>query len=149
MPRFFSALPEAVDAWVVFEPQRSPAWWSVLSPARWGHCWAFWSRYYPQPGLLSERFATKVEMVRGYLHVDTWMVDPEDIAGVLLQQGVTDIVRVRSTVAPGRGPVARGLITCVTVIKAALGIGAPWVLTPQQLHAYLRRHGAQSLRMEV
>lgn len=30
--------------------------------------------------------------------------------------------------------------SCVGVVKAALGIRAPWVITPHQLYRYLRRH---------
>lgn len=39
----------------------------------------------------------------------------------------------------------RGLFTCVSVVKAALGIGAPHVWTPWQLHCWLLRHGGMLL----
>lgn len=32
--------------------------------------------------------------------------------------------------------------TCVTIVKACLGIRAWWVLTPYQLYKYLKKHGS-------
>ena len=33
----------------------------------------------------------------------------------------------------------RGMLTCVTVCKQVLGIKAAWVVTPKQLHNYIKR----------
>ena len=142
--RFFAHRPEVLEAFVVFERQQGPHWWTWCSPAEFGHCWVFWCRYYPEPGLLAQRFTTKIEQAAGHLHADTWLAPPEDIAQLLLDQGVTDVLYLERVVKGDGNPV-RGMQTCVSVTKAALCIGAPWVLTPWQLHAYLRRQGAASL----
>jgi len=46
---------------------------------------------------------------------------------------------VVAPVQPGRFWRPRGLFTCVSAIKHALGIEAPWVWTPLQLHRHLTK----------
>lgn len=47
-------------------------------------------------------------------------------------------------VSPGQGGKFSffGLLTCVGVAKRFLGIRAPWILTPAQLHRYLTKNPA-------
>lgn len=41
--------------------------------------------------------------------------------------------------APSRRPRWRGPMSCVEATKAAIGIAAPWIITPRQLARHLRR----------
>ena len=42
--------------------------------------------------------------------------------------------------------IPRGLLTCVSACKAALGVNAWHVITPYQLYRHLLAHGAEELR---
>jgi len=58
----------------------------------------------------------------------------------LLAEGAS-VLAVECPATPG-GALLRGPMTCVEVVKAALGLRAPWTLTPRQLARRLRRAGA-------
>jgi len=57
-----------------------------------------------------------------------------------------DIVKIKLPLAEHLGYTFRGIITCVSIIKAALGIRAWFIITPQQLRRYLLRIGGISLK---
>lgn len=84
-----------------------------------------------------------VHTSRGTVTVDPRMSFIDVQRGTMLGFGATG-VRVQRDVPLGSPPwavLAPG--TCVSIVKACLGIRAWWVLTPHQLYKYLQKHGAQ------
>lgn len=120
---------------MVFQPALHAAWWRVLSGRRYAHCWVMWAKYYPAPALTAVRWTTKLEAVRGGLAVDVWWEDPDVVAGAFAPH-VTEILRLTRRVRLARSRL-RGLINCVTAVKALLDINAPLVLSPRQLREHL------------
>ena len=59
---------------------------------------------------------------------------------------VIDIVIINLPLVLQSGYTARGIITCVTIVKATLGIGKWFILTPQQLRRHLLRIGGRSIK---
>ncbi len=95
---------------------------------------------------MTPRDTMKMEPMATFTHMDYWMEDPENIAVEFIKQHqVKDIIKVRMRLKSD-GVIFRGIITCVSIVKAAMGIKAWWVMTPQQLRRYLLRHGGKSLK---
>jgi hypothetical protein len=81
------------------------------------------------------------------LRVTVEPMDVEDLArGLMLTPGwdwaEVEALRILLPDVPTR-PLLRGPATCVEVVKMALGIVAPWCLTPAQLRRLLIRRGAR------
>lgn len=81
-----------------------------------------------------------------------WGIIPEYSFGILAEEAiarllsdniVTVILEVDADLESRVPFFLRGLITCVTVTKAMLGVHAWWIWTPRQLYKYLLRHGAR------
>lgn len=127
----------------------SPAatWFVAFLPARALERQAWWLR-----GL--HRGYAHAVLCAGTAQNTTWLLDhrgtrlhvhllPMAVAAFLrhLQdQAAAWVLAVPQAGAPGPDrALARGPMSCVETIKAALGIRAPWVLTPRQLARHLRR----------
>lgn len=115
--------------------------WNWYTEPDWRHCWLMKAAYFPEPGLMAEVFTHKLEPLRWGMDFDFWFAHPEDVSREFLQLGATAVVKVRMEVPRDYLEyVPRGFITCVSVIKAALGIRDWAVWTPKQLFLYLVRH---------
>ncbi len=120
--------------------------WSALAPSPW-----VWTRGLTSPGwrhvmLLRDYQATAsilLNPMAHYLQMSPYPAPAIEVALGLLEHGAS-IVRVFTRPQWAYNP--RGLHTCVSVVKHALGVRAPWVWTPKQLHQYLIRQGAEPLR---
>jgi hypothetical protein len=75
------------------------------------------------------------------LDIHTRPIDPAQFARVMMR-GHNAAVLLVPLPPPGRVPVLRYWPTCTEIIKAALGIEAPGVITPHQLYGHLRAAGA-------
>lgn len=53
------------------------------------------------------------------------------------------VVLLPPAIAAAPAPMLRPPMTCVEVVKATLGIGAPWIVTPRQLARHLLRRGGR------
>lgn len=70
-----------------------------------------------------------------------------DAAKHALASGATLALSWKVDLVPRREFVPRGLLTCVSVVKAVLGISAWFVLTPEHLARWMIRNGAQRLEI--
>lgn len=141
-PRHF----KRVHAYVVFQNTASWRPWNIFTSAGWRHCWVMTTVYWPAPGLTADRYMTMVEGVVWGLHVDTVWTDPIKLTEDLYREGATAVLQVSMPLPPAyvHTPAVR-LMTCVTVVKAVLGLRACWVWTPKQLFTYLVRHHGATL----
>lgn len=128
----------------MFDRASRPYPWDLFVDRHLAHCWVFWSRYIPQPGPLSQRITLKSEATPGGIYQDVALVDPETILAQVLAAGPTDVLALTVLVQRHRLRYF-GALSCVSVVKAALNIHAPYCWTPTQLHRRLVMMGARSL----
>ena len=136
--------------YVVFQESDARPWWRFWTSAGYRHVWAFAPVYYPEEGLLATRYAVKFEpLAWGIDWTQVWFEDPDAIAQAFYRAGVHAIIKTTVDFPPrGRPPFVRGLITCVSMMKTAMGITAPTIWTPKQLCVYMLRHGGELVERE-
>lgn len=144
MPETLAGFTDArkrVRAFVVFQPSSQPIFWDAFTSPAWRHCWLILPCSYPSPGLMADVYSIKVEPVRWGIDFAVWWAEPEIVAREFYKAGVTAIVQVDVDLPPKHsGFIPRGLPTCVTMVKAALGLRAWNVWTPKALFRYLLEH---------
>lgn len=134
--------PAAVEAlarraWTVVFPTRAaagalPPWAPLLGD--WPHVFAI------RPSLAGGTLLLNHE--GRHLLAEHLAVSVAELAEEYRGKGMR-LLSVASPVVP-RGALLRGPMTCVEAVKAALGIRAPFVVTPRQLAQHLiARHGAR------
>lgn len=120
-------------AWFVLFPASNPAteWWQRLLRPGYRHCLV----------LREDGQGRTLVIDHGGAQMRVHSV-PVPVGEMLrdLQRETTAWV-LMVTLPPGVGrPPWRPIMTCVETVKAALGIHAPFVLTPAALARHLRRH---------
>lgn len=116
---------------LVYPPaEESTAWWARWVGRRSGfvHVEAWW-RLGEIDGL---EWWCAIRPYHDYLAAEMVRGPPESIEGARVQ-------RVVAARRRGTPLFPAGLKTCVSVVKAALGIRAAWIITPQQLYDYVER----------
>jgi len=147
MPVYLAAKRGYRTYYIVFQDSSFHRPWQIFTWNGYKHAWVFYSKYMGPPGLLTRQTTLKVESLSTFLDVDYWPCDPEDIAKEFIKQDyIKDIVKIVLPIQQNVSYNVRGLINCVTIIKAVLGISKWFVMTPQQLHRYLLRIGGRSLK---
>lgn len=146
----FGVEPRRRGVYVVFQEMQSRPWWRFWTAPGFRHVWAFAPVFYPHEGVLGARYTVKFEPLSWGLDWTTiWFEPPPRVAQSFLQAGVGCIVQIAVDFPPpGKPPLMRGPMTCVGLMKAALGIRAPWIWTPHQLCVYLLRHGGTLIERE-
>lgn len=119
---------------VVFVPRMAEAaWWA--RPLHYQHCYLAQRQGRLTQILHHEGLFLRVETAEEdiWRHLARMCAEKQAVAWVTQR-------RLRAARAMIRPP-----MTCVEVVKAALGIAAPWIFTPRQLERHLSRHGATRL----
>jgi hypothetical protein len=133
------APPFRPDVWLVaFVPAPAMArlaWWQRPLAAGFKHCFAFRAA--------GQDFTELVDHTGRFLNLTVLPCAADDFAAQLLAEGMT--VHIVAPMPAAAQAILRGPMTCVEVVKAVLGIGAPWIITPRQLAAHLERRGAQRI----
>jgi len=129
--------------YVAFQKGLKRHWWDVVMDGEMRHCWAFHAVGFPDEGLMSERYCLKFEVSESRISTEAWWATPEVVVEHF-KDAVVDILAVRVEIDDRVGYIPRGLLTCVSGLKALLGVRAWWVITPNQLYRYLKRIGAES-----
>jgi|TARA_Y100000310_G_scaffold291453_1_gene319410 hypothetical protein len=141
---------ERFPAFVVFQRPLTRQPWHLWTSPLFSHCWIFRPIWFPEQGLAADEFTLKIEFPEGRIDVAVWWASTDSVLEAFLDaEVVTDILRVRVDADDKIGYMPKGLMTCVSGLKAFLGVRAWWVLTPRQLYQHLRRKGARSLRWET
>lgn len=116
---------QQAEAWVGFRDNAGLAWLKLLKPG-YRHCFVL----LPTPGgwIVCDPLAhhTRIEFVAGGFEI----LDELSAQGCRLLPAA---VRV-----PARRALAWRPYSCVEAVKRTLGLMAPWVLTPWQLHGLLQ-----------
>jgi hypothetical protein len=125
---------------VVFSRSSSyltPWWVRLFTRNNFQHCYAF--RDYHGITLI-------VNHVAQGLLIDATNVKARDCARAWAADKGDTVVLFASQLKPRYTP--RGVQTCVSVVKSVIGLGAPRILTPQQLYQYLIDNGGVVLWAE-
>jgi len=138
-------IPRATDTvYVAFQDLDRGAWWDGFCIPGFRHCWIMRPTYSPARGLAATQSTLKIEPVADYFHVEHWQKRTEDAAREINDlDETTAVVSIRATLPPPeptfpRG--IRGIPTCVSMVKYALGLRAWSVWTPKHLCDYLVLH---------
>ena len=145
MPAYLGVRNECRDFFVVFAPTAFRRIWSPFCAKNFKHCWVFWPNYLGTPGLMTPRNTIKVEAQSSNIDIDVWYADPLEVAESFLPLS-TDILRISLPFKTSFTYRPRGIITCVSIVKAVMDLKATWVLTPEQLHRHLLKIRAVSLK---
>ena len=123
-------------ALVIFSGQTDFCWQRFLRPG-YRHC-----------GVLVEcgRYWLIIEPLSTHLHLKLLPFSNSDVPSILRRRGLEV---VETTVNRDRRPVVvPGLLTCVEVVKRALGMNAPLVQTPWQLREKILETRKKNLEID-
>lgn len=138
-----------VTVYLVFQGSAAGGPWTLFCSQAWRHCLMLVAIYHPWPHAFARRYTMLVEPTAWGLHLDVLWQAPDEVAATYYQQGATAIVKQTVNLPPNRLFAIRGVISCVSVLKAALGIKNWRILTPYGLFAYLLRSGAELVTWEA
>jgi hypothetical protein len=131
---------------VVFQGSDGLGPWRIFARPGWRHCWIALRLYFPSVGTMARQYTLKIEPTTWGIDVDVGWQSVDDVAQAALAAGATSVLEFSVDTPPPWGYVPRGVLSCVSVIKAVLGLRAWWVVTPEQLHRLLVRRGANEVR---
>lgn len=131
-----------VTAYTVFKNSSASGFWRCLSPDGFEHCFMLIPVYFPAQSLLAQRYVIKLEVSLGRLDVDIWWNTPEDAIRHVQNNGAHSILRLTTEPSYDRRLPIRGLISCVSVIKAVYGLENWRIITPYQLYENMLQNDA-------
>lgn len=121
--------------------QSSLTWklWDVFTTKEYRHCWLFMDLGYESGSVL-------FEYRRGWMVMEDYVLSAADILEVLKTcPEQTTVLRMALDPWERKKYSPSGLITCVSIIKAVLGVTQFWIMTPRQLLLHLRSLGAETV----
>src|SRR5678815_3732701 len=117
--------------------------WSFLCRPGWRHCLLIITLYFPRMHALATRYSLIVNPCGWGLHLDVVWRTPEAIVAEFIEAGVSAVVRANVDLPPDKPYILRGVFSCVSVIKAALGLRNWRIITPYGLFRFMVSSGAQ------
>mgnify|MGYP001146971656 CR=1 FL=1 len=130
-------------AWIIFAGADHRRFWRIFTRRGWRHCYVILPAYYPEPGLRADQYSVIIDTRTNCTDCDVLFTPPKDVVQYLLKEGTTCAIKVRIDRHGKRDYVPRGILTCVSLVKSIIGIGAWWVWTPEQLARHLVRNGGE------
>lgn len=133
---------KSVTAYVIFESRRVAGWWDIFTRPGWRHVWVILPAPWPAPGLLATEFTMKVEPLCWGIDVAVFWDEPGVVAQAFADDCATAVLAVDVRLPPGKigEYIPRGVFSCVTIVKAVLGLRAWRIFTPWSLYRYLLAH---------
>lgn len=142
---FFNQRREAFTAYIVFHGAEHQIWWRMFTKAGYRHAMLI----IPTDGgrsLFDPRGSCVVVNGLSYtVNVNGLETTAKQAADHCLANGATEVLRFKVSKKFTREFVPRGILTCVSLIKAIIGINAWWVITPEQLRKWLLENGAEKV----
>lgn len=131
-------------AFVIFYGSEHDGFWRIFTGRGWRHCCVIIPSYPEGRDLMAPVHSIALNPL-------TWGIDvvhvdkhPLEVCRRELEEGATAAVSIPIDLDMKRLYVPRGLLTCVSLIKAVLGMSGGWyVFTPKHLCRYLLRHGGK------
>ena len=142
---FFSQRREAFTAYVVFQGAEHQIWWRMFTRAGYRHVLLI----IPTDGgrsLFDPNGSCIVVNGLSYtVNLNSLDITAKQAAEECLKRGATEVFRFKVSKRFTREFIPRGILTCVSLIKAVMGINAWWVITPEQLRNWLIDNGAEKV----
>lgn len=136
-------------AFVVFQGAEHRRAWRIFTRRGWRHCFVVIPIYYPEPSLTADVYSLIINPITCFVRQDVIFMPPRDLVNQLLEQGYTAAVAVPVDHDYKIEYIPRGLLTCVSLVKALIGVRAWYVWTPEHLARYLLRNGAELIKRKV
>lgn len=133
-------------AFVVFQGAEHRRAWRIFTRKGWRHCFVVIPIYYPEPSLTADVYSLVINPITFCIRFDTVFMPPRKLVGMMLDEGYTAAIAVPVDHDYQTDYIPRGLMTCVSVVKAIIGIRAWFVWTPEHLARYLLRNGAELIQ---
>ena len=132
---------------VLFRNTRMPSWWTRFTVPGTEHCSVVEDAKYPEEGLISTEYCVHMDACYGLLSSQVhWESAIKFVSKALIRRDFTLVAIVEVEKKYRRGYIPFGLWTCVTAVKATLGIHDWRIQTPQKLLRYLEHRGATVVR---
>lgn len=129
-------------AFVVFQGADHRRWWRIFTRRGWRHCYVIIPNHTVGGGSLFTRpQSIVVNPWVSCIRLDVIDKSPADVCQDLLADGVTCVIELPIDQKFTGRYVPRGLLTCVSLIKAVIGCDAWHVWTPEQLAKWMLRNG--------
>lgn len=132
-------------AYVIFMGSEGRPFWRIFTRRGWRHCAVIVPAYYPDYSLGSDVFSMLINPLSTHVEIDLFTTHPEAFCLKTLEEGATMAIKVPVDHNPKRDYVPRGFLTCVSLVKAVLGLRAFSIITPEQLARRLILNGGQIL----
>ena len=100
-----------------------------------------------EPSLLAQWITIKVEATPARVHIDVYDGHPDErVFEAQVAPRTLDVLALTIDIGGREEYCPRGPLSCVSLVKAMLGVWWPTVITPRQLHRRLASLGAASAR---
>ncbi|HKY45624.1 MAG TPA: hypothetical protein VJM50_21220, partial [Pyrinomonadaceae bacterium] len=130
-------------AYVVFVGSENRNWWRFFLRRGWRHVYVILPTYYPKPGLSAVAYSQVINPWTDHIRSDVLFQSPRSVAEAALKEGATCVISLPVDQKFSGKYLPRGLLTCVSLTKALLSIGAWHVWTPEQLARWLLQNGGE------
>lgn len=134
--------------WIVFVGSDHRRFWRIFTKRGWRHCFIIVPAYYPEPGLSAEQYSVVIDARTNFTEVDVLFHSPKSLVETALDEGATCVIKFSVDRKGQRDYVPRGILTCVSLTKAIIGISAWYVLTPEHLARWLFRNGGKLVKKD-
>ena len=124
--RGLHAMEEATYCVVFYESQGTSAWWTKWLDQRFVHVEVWWH--------IGDDYWVAVRPNHCYLTCDVMHGSPREG-----ENGVSRFCVIRALRSRTTPMLPFGMKTCVSVVKAVIGLRAAWIVTPRQLRNYLNQ----------
>lgn len=133
--------------YVLFRKSYLRAWWSRFTVPGLEHCSVIEEMDFANDGLASVDCFIYTDYCYGLLvHQIHWGDAREMIAKALSSCEITAVAVIEVEKSHQWGYIPFGLFTCVTIVKAVLGLRGWKIQTPQSLFRHLERRGVTIIR---
>jgi len=134
---------ERFTAWVVFQGAEHRRFWRLFTKRGWRHCFVIVPAYNHEVGLKAGRSCVVIDPRTNHVSIDVLFMPAEDVANHALEQGAKCVIKYYVDRRGLPDYVPRGILTCVSMLKAICGIGAWYVWTPQHFARWLLLNGGE------
>lgn len=135
-------------AYVVFKGAEHRRFWRIFTRRGWRHVFVVIPVYFPEPGLAAIQYCQIINPTMEDLRADVVYKPADQVCADLLDDGATCVIRFPVDQKFTGRYIPRGLLTCVSLVKALISVDAWWILTPEQLANYLLRNGGSLMERE-
>lgn len=134
-------------AFVVFQGAEHRRWWRIFTRRGWRHVFVVLPVYFPDNRLSAIQYSQIINPTMEHIRSDVIFEPPAKVCEAMLKDGATCVIKLAVDQKFTGRYVPRGLLTCVSLVKALLSIDAWNLWTPEQLAKWLLMNGGELLEI--